>query len=116
MITLICIAALVLAAARMTLVVTWDKITFGLRVWIARKSEKSRIAAFFDNMLACVWCAGFHVSWLLTIPPMFVFKWEYELQTGKTLPIWVILIVWAYVSGATSWIASKLASGVNDGV
>ena len=105
-----------LAAARLTLVATWDKISFNIRVKITKKSETSRFWTVVDNLLACVWCSGFHISWLLNIPTMFVLKWEYEWQAGKTLPWLVLTAVFVNTSLGISYVASKLASGVNDGV
>jgi hypothetical protein len=72
------LGALGFAAARFTQLVVHDSILDGprqrLELWHAAQFD-SRVRTFFRDLIACVYCFGFHASWLTVL--------VYLLSTGQ---------------------------------
>ena len=75
------IAALGFAAYRATQLVVHDTIADPIRarleLWHAAKFD-SKVRSFIRDLLACVYCSGWHLSWISVL--------AYSAATGGSLP------------------------------
>lgn len=86
---------LALAAARGTQLIVWDSILDGLRarlaMWQADKPD-SKVRPFIGALLACIYCTGFHISWIAVL--------AYRMATDGWPGLWVFGIEAFAVAGA----------------
>jgi hypothetical protein len=64
---------------------------YGLCFGLMNKVEFIRRVAFFDRMLSCSYCTGFHsgwIAWLLTMPLRGV---PSDLETTSPVVLWAFL-------------------------
>lgn len=68
------LVAMVLAAARVTRLVTWDSVFDGPRGWLSGRHR------WLEGLLGCSWCAGFWVSTVMVgLWMLFAGEWWWVL-------------------------------------
>lgn len=102
MITIVALVVVVLATARLTRLITYDKIAEPFRMWVYRKfGTDSRIA----ELIECHWCVATWNAMATSTYVLALADHTGALTTLTAIAVWPLLV--SAVAYAASWILDK---------
>lgn len=81
-------------------------LAYGLCFGLMNKVDLLRKAAFFDRMLSCSYCTGFHAGWLAWVLTRTVHGLPHTAQDALTP------ILWAFASSAFCFLVDAASQAV----
>jgi len=81
-------------------------LAYGLAFGLMNKVEALRKVAFFDRMLSCSYCTGFHAGWLAWVLTRTVHGLPHTAQDALTP------ILWAFSSSAFCFLVDAASQAV----
>lgn len=81
-------------------------LAYGIAFGLMNKVEALRKVAFFDRMLSCSYCTGFHAGWLAWVLTRAVHGLPPTAQDALTL------ILWAFASSAFCFLVDAASQAV----
>jgi hypothetical protein len=86
---------LVLAAARMTNALVYEKVFKPMRDWLAAKTRQPW--RFLASMLECHWCTGFWVTGIMLVPV------AVAAAVVAVAPLWLIILAFPYLWASAAY-------------
>lgn len=83
-------------------------LAYGLCFGLMNKVEFLRKVNFFDRMLSCSYCTGFHAGWLAWLSSRAVYGWISEPQEVGTA------LIWAFCSAVFCYLIDTLSQFVEN--